>query len=298
MGEEFPLISIITPSYNQGKFIEETIKSVMNQDYTNIEHIIIDGGSSDNTFSIIKNYIDKYNLQWISESDMGQSDALNKGFKLAKGEIIGWINSDDAYFTTHVLTDVMNFFKKYIECDIIYGDMIYIDEKNTFKMIRPAFPFFSYSILKRFNIVLQPSTFFKHHIIENYQLDVNLNYAMDYDFWLRIAQDNKFYHMPEILSCFRYHSSSKSITESKIMLTEAIKVAERYKYEHLSEQGNIYYELIQLLILLLPALRIHEVIKLYRQSDFAFDIKIPPMHKALIDNLLISNIFNRIFVRV
>ncbi|MCK4733699.1 MAG: glycosyltransferase, partial [Methanophagales archaeon] len=115
------LVSIITPSYNQGRFIEDALLSVKNQDYPNIEHIIVDGGSIDNTLEILRKYENEYNLRWISEPDEGQSGAVNNGFRMAKGEIIGWVNSDDGYFDVSAISSVVKYFDKYKGADVIYG---------------------------------------------------------------------------------------------------------------------------------------------------------------------------------
>jgi len=268
-----PSVTIVTPSYNQGKFIEDTILSVKNQAYPNIEHIIVDGGSSDNTLEILKKYESTYNMHWSSEPDEGQSDALNKGFKMANGEIIGWLNSDDAYLSIHTISDVVKYFKKHNKAKIIYGDMIYIDHKNRIGLIMPTFPIFRYSILKKHNFIFQPSTFFRRDIIENYHLDNTLHYVMDYDFWLKIGTGYKFYHIPKILSCFRIHDQSKGESESLKMKKEYIKV--RQKYHRDSEKSNELNRMEYIFRKSLPILILPEVFKLYTRSDFAFDIKIP-----------------------
>jgi len=129
ISEQQPLVSIVTPSYNQGQFIEDTILSVKNQDYSNIEHIIVDGGSTDNTLEILKEYENSYNLRWVSEPDNGQADAINKGFDMAKGEIIGWLNSDDTYFSSHVLTKVVEKFRQ-TEAKIVFGNDVLINQEQ------------------------------------------------------------------------------------------------------------------------------------------------------------------------
>ena len=273
MKEENPSVSIVTPSYNQDKFIEDTILSVKNQNYPNIEHIIVDGCSTDNTMEILKKYEGTYSMRWISELDEGQSDALNKGFKMANGEIIGWLNSDDAYLSIHTISDVVKYFKKHNNAKIIYGDMIYIDYKNNIGLIMPTYPIFIYSMLKKYNFIFQPSTFFRRDIIDKYCLDKNLHYVMDYDFWLKIGKVYKFYHIPKILSCFRIHDRSKGESQSLKMKNELIMV--RQKYYHDSEKINVLNPMEYIFRKCSPIIILPEVLKLYTKSDFAFNIKKP-----------------------
>jgi glycosyltransferase involved in cell wall biosynthesis len=295
MNKDLSLVSIITPSFNQGGFIEDTILSVKNQDYPNIEHIIVDGESTDNTLEILRRYENQYNLRWVSEPDEGQSDAVNKGFGLAKGNIIGWLNSDDTYLSIYTISDVVKFFKKHNKAKIIYGDMININHKNAVICVRPALPIFSYSILKKRNFISQPSTFFKRDIIDNYHLDKNLHYAMDYDFWLKIRKDNKFYHISTILSCFRWHDNSKSMSQSRKMKNEDIEIRQK---NHRSSgilkglNNMIAKTIIDIFFIFLPIIALPEVLKLHTRTDFAFDIKIPPKREMIINTILPKTILN------
>jgi glycosyltransferase involved in cell wall biosynthesis len=192
MDKNIPLVSIVTPSYNQGKFIEYAILSVKNQRYPNIEHIIVDGGSTDGTLDIIKKYEGKYNLRWVSEADRGQADAVNKGFKMANGEIIGWINSDDAYFSNDTISEVVNFFDINSDSKIVYGDIVLINAENEVIRINPVLLFWGHKAFKIHSTPSQPAVFLKRCIIDRYSLDVKLTYSMDYDFWLKIGKENKF----------------------------------------------------------------------------------------------------------
>ncbi len=203
-------ISVITPSFNQGKYIEQTIKSVLSQNYPNFEHIIIDGGSTDGTIEILKKYP---HLQWISEKDRGQSEALNKGLRKTQGEIIAWINSDD-YYPNETFHHVVKAFKLKPDAKIILGDCLFIYEgsKKTLKVVNRDLEF--EDIIRYWHEWIpptQPSVFFKSELLKEFgDFDETLQFAMEYDFWLRISRKYKFWHVPIILSIYRFHSKSKS----------------------------------------------------------------------------------------
>jgi len=206
-----PLVSIVTPSLNQGRFIEDTILAVKNQDYPDIEHIIIDGGSTDNTINILRKHEKEYNLKWISESDEGQSDALNKGFRIAKGEIIGWLNSDDVYFSKDVISYVVEQFIKNPNIDIIYGNDVFVDLNNNIFRVRQLFNW-NYNKLLRGLSISQPATFFRKDIILKNHLNKNLQFGMDLEFWLRLGKSYAFKHVNRILAGNRIHKERRTIS--------------------------------------------------------------------------------------
>jgi glycosyltransferase involved in cell wall biosynthesis len=224
----FPLVSIVTPSFNYGQFIEDAILSVKNQDYPNIEHIVVDGGSSDNTVKILEKYQEEYNLKWISEPDEGQSDAVNKGFKMARGQIIGWLNSDDVYFAKNVFSYVVGEFTANPTIDVIYGDNACINENNLILKVR-SIPNFDHQRLLRLDFISEPSTFLRRNIIEKYELDISLDLPMDYEYWLRLTRNNiKFKHVAKILAAERIHIAMKTRSRWKEMKSETRKVQEKY----------------------------------------------------------------------
>ncbi len=219
-------ISIVTVSFNQGKFIEDNIKSVINQNYQNIEHIIIDAGSTDDTLEILKKY-DKY-INWISEPDRGQSDGLNKGFKKATGEIIGWINSDDR-LAPGALQRIARFFIDNPDENAVVGNINLIDENGGFIKEVLGEPYEFNQMVKRKRGVTQPSTFFKRLVLEKIgYLDTNLHYAMDFEFFLRISSLKLVPHINTTLSEFRLHSDSKTTNKLNAFRMEHLKIALKY----------------------------------------------------------------------
>ncbi|MFB6185284.1 MAG: glycosyltransferase family 2 protein, partial [Halobacteriaceae archaeon] len=207
---DIPLVSIVTPSYNQGEFIEETLKCIKNQTYENIEHIVVDGSSTDETIDILKQYEDQYNLRWISEPDEGQSDAINKGFDMANGTIIGWLNSDDLYFRDSVLSDVVNTFAANSEAAIVYGDAIFVDAEGQPLFVRKRKYWRNSRFLRGWTIP-QPAIFFRQEVIDKHAIDQSLEYTMDQEFWLRIFNDYKSTYLDEILAVDRLHEQAKRL---------------------------------------------------------------------------------------
>jgi glycosyltransferase involved in cell wall biosynthesis len=222
------LVSIITPSYNQGKYIEATIKSVLMQTYNDVEYIIIDGGSNDNTLEILKSYEKK--LYWVSEPDRGQTHAINKGIKMSKGEIIGWLNSDDLYLP-NAIEIVVNYFRIYHEVGLIYGKCQNIDTNGVFMKEYKHYEGFNLNRLLNVNsgMLPQQSAFFRKQLVDKIGfLDEELNYGMDYDYWIRIAKFSKVLNINETLGQFRTHSDSKTCTNSLKMWKEVLMISRKH----------------------------------------------------------------------
>jgi glycosyltransferase involved in cell wall biosynthesis len=225
-GSDWPLISIVTPSYNQGEFLEETIRSVLLQGYPNLEYIIIDGGSNDNSIEIIKKY-EKNLTYWVSEKDRGQSHAINKGFKKATGEIYCWLNSDD-YFLPDAL-------RRFAQASITSKDSVAwagvavkIDKsgKET-GTIQPRVDgdveFFSdWWISSR---IMQPACAFRGAEFNKIKgLNEKLHYAMDFDLWIKLRKQGRFSTIDENIACARFHSENKTISNTDMSDAEVVYV--------------------------------------------------------------------------
>ncbi|HAV42944.1 TPA: hypothetical protein DCX15_02885, partial [bacterium] len=219
------LVSIITPSFNQVNFIEETILSVKDQDYPEIEHIVIDGGSTDGTIEILKKYP---HLTWISELDEGQVEAINKGFKMAKGEVITWLNSDDTYLQD-TLSVVGGYFATHPDVDMVFGDCRQVDQDG--KIIgRIKGHSFNLTHLIPRNCIPQPAVFFKRKILERVgYLNPKWQHAFDYDYWLRIGLAGyRIDYLPKTLANFRLHRNSKTCKEMDVQRREEGEIAKSY----------------------------------------------------------------------
>lgn len=224
-----PLISIITPSYNQGKYLEEAIKSVITQDYNNVEYLVIDGGSTDNSKDIIRKY-EKNIAYWHSRSDNGQSDAVNQGFRYAQGEIVAWLNADDMYMPGTVRR-IASEFRKHPQTDLIYGDCAFVDESGNFiRYFTECEPYDKHRLLNFSDYIMQPTTFFrKKKLYEVGLLDLSLNYAMDWDLWCRFAKaDAQVKYLPKILAANRDYPESKTKSGGLRRLKEIWRLQKRH----------------------------------------------------------------------
>jgi len=220
-------ISIITPSYNQGNYIEDNIKSVLNQNYDNFEHIIFDNLSSDCTIEVLKKY---KHLKWFSEKDKGQTDAINKGLKVATGDIICYLNADDM-LAEDCLNFVTEFFKNNNGVDIIYGNCIFIDTTGSFIKVRKSEDFNLERLLYLgYSYIQQPSTFFRKEVINDVGFfNENLNYVMDYEYWIRCAKAGKILkYVDKNLAIMRIHKDAKTYTSNKKMFFEAFNVSRKF----------------------------------------------------------------------
>lgn len=246
---QLPKISVITPSYNQGIYLERTILSILNQNYPNLEYIIIDGGSTDDSVEIIKRY-EHHLTYWVSESDEGQTDALNKGFFKATGDILCWLCADDLY-EPWTLSEVSQFFQKNPKIHFIYGDALWIDPEDKFIRYQKEVSFNQFILLYGHNFIPQPSCFWRADIHRNIgELDQSFDVMMDADLWLRFSKSIHLYHSPQILSRIRMHPEQKTQRLRSRGREEARLLRERYfgkNSETLFLPKKITAKIIQLL---------------------------------------------------
>jgi glycosyltransferase involved in cell wall biosynthesis len=221
-----PLVSIITPSFNQREFLEATIQSVLAQDYAQLEYIVVDGGSSDGSVEIIKKYSDRL-AGWISKPDQGQSDAINKGFILSKGEIMAWLNSDDLY-TPSAISEAVAFLQDHPQVGMVYGDTDLIDG-NGRKIGSFNARQTSYQRMLRGGVYIpQPAAFWRRDLWEQAgPLDPSFYFAMDYDLWVRFAKISTITYTPRLWAKFRIHGSGKTTLSDDRCWPEMMRVHQR-----------------------------------------------------------------------
>ena len=220
---ELPLVSIVTPSFNQARYIEATIQSVLGQTYPRIEYLIVDGGSTDGTVEVIKKYAGRIGW-WVSEPDQGQTDAINKGFARARGDILAWLNSDDTYEPGAVAAAV-KYLLEHPEVGMVYGDCNFINEEG--RVIgRFGAAQTDYRLLRQGYVhIPQQTMFFRADLWKQVgPLDPSFYFAMDYDLWTRLAARTQLKYVRETWANFRLHTSGKTIAADDRCWPEMIRV--------------------------------------------------------------------------
>ena len=218
-----PLVSIITPSYNQAGFLEAAIQSVLSQGYPNLEYWVIDGGSTDGSVEIIKKYAGQLS-GWISEKDNGQADAINKGFARATGEIVAWLNSDDLY-RPGAIQRAVDVFERHPEVGLVYGDVDSIDAEGQI-FNRMTYGQWGLQDLMAFNILGQPGVFFRRSVLEEAgYLDLSYQYLLDHHLWLRMALGASLKYTPgEVWAAARIHADAKNVAATAGFGEEAYRL--------------------------------------------------------------------------
>lgn len=227
-----PRITIISPTLNHACFIEQTINSVLNQKYPDLEYIVVDGGSTDGTMEILKKY-DKY-VTWISETDNGQVDAINKGLRKADGEIVAYLNTDD-FYAPGALLKIGTFFRDNPTAQIVTGkcqnvDIVGKPIRSIITIYKNAWLFLGNTqFLKILNYIAQPATFWRKSLHSSIgYFNLSYRYAMDYDFWLRAVSNEKLHFINSYLASFRIHPASITSSNSRGQFLEEYEVAKQY----------------------------------------------------------------------
>jgi glycosyltransferase involved in cell wall biosynthesis len=219
-------VSVVIPSYNQAKFIGATLESVVTQDYPDLEVLVYDGGSTDETLSILKTYEDK--IQFVSQRDGGQADAVNQGLQQATGDVLAFLNSDDIYYP-HALERVVDYFVSNRDSLILYGDAYHLYEDGSI-MERYYTEPWSYPRLLDICYLCQPAVFWRREVMERFGIfDDTLHYALDYDYWLRVGREIDFsYFEGAYLAGSRLHQDTKTLKHRVSQHHENLEVAMRH----------------------------------------------------------------------
>jgi glycosyltransferase involved in cell wall biosynthesis len=204
---ERPLVSIVTPSLDQARFLEATVRSVADQDYPAIEHIVVDGGSTDETLDLLRAHPE---LTWSSEPDEGQADAVNKGFRRASGEILGWLNSDDVYLP-RAISRAVDALLAHPDCGMVYCNFLEIDQTGA-EIARAEAPGFDLDrLVNSRNYILQPTVFIRRAVLDDVgYLDPSYRYTMDWDLWIRIGKRHPVLYVDDYWAATRWHGGTKS----------------------------------------------------------------------------------------
>jgi glycosyltransferase involved in cell wall biosynthesis len=211
-----PTVSIVTPAYNQADFLRDTIESVLSQDYPNIEYIVLDDGSTDETPNILATYGDRF--RWETQVNMGQTATINKGWSQTGGEIITWLNSDDTFYNAASVREAVEHLINDPNLGIIFGDSMFTEADGTeIEVSRPVVGFtYEKMVVECENMIAQPSAFIRRAVIEKVgELDPHFYYFMDWDLWIRAGIYFKIDHVEAVWSTYRLHSESKTVAQSK-----------------------------------------------------------------------------------
>jgi glycosyltransferase involved in cell wall biosynthesis len=218
-----PLVSIVTPSFNQARYLEETIRSVLAQDYPSIEYWVIDGGSSDGSREVIERYASRL-AGWVSEEDGGQTDAINKGFARARGKYLAWLNSDDIYHPWAV-TEAVAYLEAHPSVGLVYGDAHLIDETGRVTGKFAARQTDLARLRRGYVHIPQQSAFFRADLWHKVgPLDPSFYFAMDYDLWVRLAGQAEVRYLPHVWASFRLHGAAKTLTADERCWPEMLRV--------------------------------------------------------------------------
>jgi glycosyltransferase involved in cell wall biosynthesis len=215
-------ISIVTPSFNQARFLEQTIRSVLEQEVPGLEYFVIDGGSTDSSVEIIRRYEHRL-AGWVSEKDKGQAEAINKGLRQAKGEIVAWLNSDD-YYLPGAIARAVQVFEQNPQAGLVYGNVLSVDEHSTGFNLQRFAPLTLVDLMS-FRIISQPAVFIRRAVLEQAGLlDDSYHMLLDHHLWLRMARLASVVYIPETLAAARYHAAAKNLANTPDFGREAFRL--------------------------------------------------------------------------
>jgi len=221
---EKTLVSIITPSYNQAAFLEQTMKSVLDQDYANIEYLVADGGSTDGSVDIIKRYAKRL-AWWVSEKDKGQADAINKGFARAKGEFIAWVNSDD-YYEPGAISAAVAALQANPDVGLVFGDVRVVDRDGRI-LNNLHYGDWTLADLMTFHIIGQPAVFMRRSVLEKAgYLDLKYHFMLDHQLWLRMGIQAGIKYVPQLWAGAHYHEDCKNLSQAAEFGKDAYHIVE------------------------------------------------------------------------
>jgi glycosyltransferase involved in cell wall biosynthesis len=242
------LVSIITPSFNQAAYLEQTICSVIGQDYPHIEYFVVDGGSSDGSVGIISQYADKL-AWWVSERDAGQAEAINKGLRRAQGGIVAWLNSDDVYQPGAIARAVAAF-ERNPDAGLVYGNLLSINSDGQPFNLQTFKPL-TLNDLMAFNIIGQPTVFMRREVLAQAgELDSSYHFLLDHHLWLRMASLAPLVYIPETLAAARFHAGAKNVAQAARFGEEAFRLVrwmegqsrleQAYRFGHARIWAGVY----------------------------------------------------------
>ncbi len=290
-----PLVSIVTPSFNQARYLGETLASVAAQDYPLVEMIVLDGGSSDGSVDLIADFARQHpgKVLWRSEPDGGQADAISRGLSMARGEIVAWLNSDDAYVFSGVLSQVVDAFAARPDAGVLYGDAAIISSDGRLLRIQCGHRF-TYGRLLRGCYIVQPSVFMRRQVVAACPLNLKLNYALDYELWLRASLQFPFVYVPRLWAADRNHSERKILANRPALEAECRQILAScgqrfgFAYHALRMTDKAVYGLPGRLrgLAVMASLR-------RSRSDWAIPIRFEPPATALVKQLWTKNRYVR-----
>lgn len=222
-----PLVSVLTPSLNQARWLPDNLLSVRAQTYPRIEHIVMDGQSTDGSVEVLKAHGGPH-LRWRSEPDSGQSDAINKAFEESRGEIVGWLNSDDAYFSQDAISLVVDAFDRHPEADVVFGHAALVDGDGLILHVMWT-PASAFRLMRFHNYLSQPAVFLRRRALALPMVDPAFDFMMDWELWLRLTRRNRFVRVNRILAIDRHQPNRKIITRQDLAVADQARLRDMYR---------------------------------------------------------------------